>query len=84
MAVVMLDDKKRNVVMPGHDHIEVPIIGKKNAQVLSIAGDTATVMDEESYETFELKIPQDLDVSEGKTILYWEILDERVMKQVKD
>ena len=34
-AVGILDGKKRNVVMPGHDKVEAPIIEKKTAQVLS-------------------------------------------------
>jgi len=59
-AVGIIDGKKRQVVMPGHDKIDVPIIDKLNAQVLSVSGDTANVMDLESYETFDMKIPQDL------------------------
>ena len=84
-AVGLIDGKKRIIVMPGHDNVEVPIIEKKNAQVLSIAEDTANVMDSETYETFDLKIPEDLkgQVSEGMTVLYWEILDQKVMKQIK-
>jgi len=84
-GVGLIDDKKRVIVVPGHDHIEVPIIDKMNAQVLSIAGDTANVMDTESYETFDIKIPQELkgEVVEGCTVLYWVILDDKVMKQVK-
>src|SRR3989338_6162978 len=53
-AVGILDGKKRNLVMPGHDKVEAPIIEKKSAQVLSIVGDKANVMDTESYETFEM------------------------------
>ena len=85
MAVGILDDKKRNLVMPGHDDIAVPIVGKKNAQVLSISENKANVMDSESYETFDLEIPEELksDVTEGVTVVYWEILEDRVMKQVK-
>jgi len=81
----ILDGKKRVIVMPGHDNIEVPIVEKKTAQVLSIAGDTANVMDSETYETFDLKIPEELkeQVVEGCNILYWEILQDKVMKQVK-
>jgi len=84
-AVGMIDDKKRVVVMPGHDNIETPIIEKKTAQVLSIQGDVANVMDCESFETFDLKIPEELkgEVVEGCNVLYWTILDEKVMKQVK-
>lgn len=84
-AVGILDDKKRIIVMPGHDNIEVPIIEKKSAQVLSIAGDTANVMDAETYETYDLKIPEDLkdEVKEGVSVLYWTIMTDKVIKQVK-
>jgi len=84
-AVGMIDGKKRELVMPGHDNIDVPIIEKKNAQVLSINGTSANVMDSESFETFDLKIPDELkaDLKEGNTVVYWEILNDRVMKQIK-
>ena len=85
MAVGLLDGKKRNVVMPGHDRVEVPIIEKKSAQVLSIAGTKANVMDTETYETFEMDIPEELagEVRDGVEILYWTMVGTRVMKQVK-
>ena len=84
-AIGLADDKKRVVVMPGHDNIEVPIIEKKTAQVLSITGNMANVMDSETYETFDLEIADDLkaDLAEGAQVLYWEILEDRVMKQIK-
>ncbi len=83
-AVGILDGKKRQVVLPGHEKIECPIIGKKNAQVLSVSGKTANVMDMETYETFDLAIPEDLkeSVHEGCTVLYWIIMNDRVIKQV--
>jgi len=85
MAVGLLDDKKRNLVLPGHDQVDVPIIGKKNAQVLSITGNMANVMDSETYETFDLEIPDELkdQVTEGCTVVYWVVLNDKVMKQVK-
>ncbi|MBS3117119.1 translation initiation factor IF-5A [Candidatus Woesearchaeota archaeon] len=85
IAVGILDAKKRQTVMPGHDKVEVPIIEKKSAQVLSISGNTANVMDMETYETFEMDIPEDLQgqVKDGVEILYWLVLGARVMKQVK-
>jgi len=85
MAVGLLDGKKRNLVMPGHDRVEAPIIEKKNAQVLSVSGDKASVMDMESYETFEMEIPEELkgEVKEGVEVLYWVIMGTNVMKQVK-
>ncbi|MBI3032667.1 translation initiation factor IF-5A [Candidatus Woesearchaeota archaeon] len=84
-GVGLLDDKKRVVVMPGHDNVDVPLIEKKSAQVLSINGDVANVMDAETYETFDLKIDPELkdQCVEGCQILYWQVLDTKVMKQVK-
>ena len=84
-AVGLVDNKKRIVVMPGHDNVEVPIVEKKTAQVLSIQANTANVMDSENYETFDLSIPEELrgEVVEGANILYWIILNDKVMKQVK-
>jgi translation initiation factor 5A len=84
-GVGIIDEKKRVVVMPGHDSVEVPIIEKKTAQVLSINGETANVMDSESFETFDLKIPPELKDAciEGCSGVYWTILDEKEMKQIK-
>ena len=84
-AVGLVDDRKKIVVMPGHDNVEVPIIEKRNAQVLSVHGDAANVMDSETYETFDLKIPEEFkgQVTEGSSVLYWTIMDEKVIKQVK-
>jgi translation initiation factor 5A len=85
MAVGLLDGKKRNLIMPGHENVEVPLIDKRTAQVLSISGNSANVMDSETYETFDLEIPNDLkgDCVEGCSVLYWVILNQKVMKQVK-
>ena len=84
-AVGLVDEKKRIAVMPGHDNIEVPIIEKRTAQVLSLHGDMANVMDSETYETFDLKIPEEFkgQVVEGSSVLYWTILDNKIIKQVK-
>ena len=84
-GVGLIDEKKRIIIMPGHDHIDTPIINKRTAQVLSISGDVANVMDMETYETFDLKIPEELKDScvEGTTVLYWVILNDKVMKQVQ-
>ncbi len=84
-CVGILDDKKRITVMPGHDNIDVPIIEKKIAQVLSVSGDTANIMDSETYETFDMAIPEELKDScvEGVNIVYWGVLEDKVMKQIK-
>lgn len=85
MAVGLIDGKKRNLVLPGHDEVLVPVIGKRSAQVLSITGDKANVMDMETFETFDMAIPEELkdELTADREILYWEILNDKVMKQIK-
>ena len=79
------DGKKRNLVMPGHDKVEAPIVEKKTAQVLSVSGNKCNIMDMETYETFDIDIPEEFkdDVAEGKEILYWTIMGSKILKQVK-
>jgi len=84
-AISVLDGKKKVFVVGGHERLEVPIIEKKEAQVLSIHDGIVNVMDLETYETFDLKIPEELkgQVVEGCQALYWVILNDKVMKQIK-
>ena len=84
-GVGLIDGKKRVIVSPGGENVDTPIVEKKNAQVLSITGNMANVMDNESYETFDLEIPDELkaDVKEGSQITYLTVLTDRVMKAVQ-
>ena len=77
--------QKKIHLCPSSDSVVVPIIEKKNAQVLSIHGESATVMDNESFETFDIKITEEFkaQVKEGIAVQYWIIMDEKVIMQVK-
>ena|SRR3989304_4240161 len=85
VAMGLIDNRKRDVVYHTGDNVEVPLIEKKTAQVLSAIETTANVMDSETFETFDLKIPEELkgQIVAGVQVLYWIILGEKVMKQVK-
>ncbi|MFH1637928.1 MAG: translation initiation factor IF-5A [Candidatus Woesearchaeota archaeon] len=82
-AVNLFDGNKVIKAMPAHDNVDTPIIDKKNAQVLSVVGKTANVMDMETYETFDLEVPEEMKgaVDEGSTVMYWTVLGKKVMKQ---
>lgn len=84
-AVGLVDNKKRVIVKPTSARIDIPIINKRVAQVLSVSDDKANVMDTESYETFDLDIPSELKdkVVEGVNVLYWDVVGTKVMKSVK-
>jgi translation initiation factor 5A len=84
-AIGLIDGQKRIKIYPGHEKIEVPLIEKEVAQVLSVHGDTANVMDIKTYETFDLKIPEELKdkLKEGGQIGYWKILNDKVIQEVR-
>ena len=84
-AVGIIDNKKRQLLTPGHAELDVPMIDKKNAQVLSVSGEVANVMDVETYETFDLAVPEELKgkIVPETVVVYWIILSDRVMKTIK-
>lgn len=83
-AVNILTGKKKVQVVPGHDRFEVPMINKSKAQVLSVQGDTATLMDGETYENLDLEIPEDLKgtVTDGIDVEYWDVEGDKMLKKI--
>lgn len=83
-AIGLLDGKKRMVMKPGESKIPSPIIDKRAAQVLTINGKTAQLMDMVTYETFDTQIPDDVTgVAEGGEVEYWVIAGTNVIRTVK-
>ena len=76
-AMGLFDNQKRSIVHPVKHKVGVPMIDKRTAQVLSIAGSTAQLMDMATYETFELPLPEDMTLEPGKEIQYMEALGRR-------
>ncbi len=71
-AIGIFDNSKRSIIAPVTDKIYVPLVERKNGQVLSIKGDVVQIMDNADYSTLELKIPEDLKgkIEAGKDISY--------------
>ena len=69
-AIGIFDGSKRSIVQPVDAKIYVPIVERKTAQVLSIAGSTAQLMDTSDYSTFELTIPEDMQgkINQGEEV----------------
>lgn len=79
-AVGIFDEQKRVVVHPVKHKVSVPIIDKRSAQVLALIGTEAVqLMDMETYETFEMPIPEELQglIEPGKEILYLQAMGRR-------
>ncbi|MBI2546820.1 MAG: translation initiation factor IF-5A [Candidatus Aenigmarchaeota archaeon] len=84
-AMGLLDDRRRSMIAPSHEEVSVPIILKKQAQVLAVVGNKAQLMDMETYETLELDIPEEVKekVQPGGEIAYFEVMEIKTLKQLK-
>src|SRR5579863_10286999 len=78
-AVGVFDGSKRSVVYPVKHKVQVPVIGKRNAQVLSLTDAEVQLMDLESYETFSLPLDADLkgQLSPGSEVQYLDAMGKR-------
>jgi translation initiation factor 5A len=82
-AIGLIDGKKRVLVKPGHERVEVPLIEKRRGQVLSL-NEKASIMDLENYETIEVVIPSELRdaLKEGAQVEYWNIEGQKIIKRI--
>jgi len=84
-AISVIDGKKKVFVAGGHDRLDCPLIEKKRAQLLSIAGDKASIMDMESFETTEIAMPEDeelkAELHDGDQVEYWVVEGHRIIKR---
>ena len=81
VGVGVFDNRKREMLAPGHAAVEVPLIEKKVAQVISFMGDHVQIMDMETFETSDIPIPEDLKGKfvEGDQVNYWEISGRKMI-----
>ena len=73
----VFDGKKRSLSQPVDAKIWVPIIQRKQGQVVSVTGDDAQVMDLETYDTFTMRVPEDEDLNPDDEIEYLEYEGQR-------
>jgi len=86
-AVGIFDNQRRNITRPTGDKVEVPVIEKKIAQVLNVIGDRIQLMDMESYETFDLDMPEEEElrsgIVQGVEVLYMQVGGSKRIAQIK-
>jgi translation initiation factor 5A len=78
-AVGLFDGSKRSVVYPVKHKVQVPLIGKRQAQVLSLTDTEVQLMDLETYETFSLPLDAETkaQVSPGVEVQYLDAMGKR-------
>jgi len=71
-VIGLFDGQKRSIIGPVSDKIYVPVVERKNAQVLSISGEVAQLMDMGDFSTFEMKIPDEYKerINEGEEVSF--------------
>ena len=84
-AIGLFDNRRRSIVKPSHDTVDVPIINKKKAQVLALTQEKAQLMDLSDYSMFDLEIPEELKgkLTAGQEVNYYEIIGIRTLKPLK-
>jgi translation initiation factor 5A len=82
-AMGIFDNKKRGLLKPATADVPQPIIEKKKAQVISVSGDMAQLMDLEDYSTFDATVPEEFKgkLDSGTEVLYWKIKNRVLIKE---
>ena len=81
VAIGLFDSVKRSLAKSSDADVEVPLIVRKRAQVVSLQGTSAQLMDSTSYETFEVTVPEDMKeaIEVGKEIQYMETMGKKLL-----
>lgn len=84
-AIGLFDNRRRSLVKPADEVVDVPIVTKKRAQVLAITGNKAQIMDMSDYSVMELDIPDDRKsaVKQGEEVDYFEVCDIKTLRVLK-
>lgn len=75
----IFDGVKRSIVQPVSAKVYAPIVERRNAQVISKAGNVIQMMDLEDFTNFELTVPEDIaaKIEPGKETMYIFSMDKR-------
>ncbi len=67
--------------------IQIPIVEKKSAQVVSMTPASIQLMDLESYDVFDVAMPDDEEIrgklEAGREVEYWHIMGQYKIQRVK-
>jgi len=84
-AIGLFDGRRKSIVKPSDDTVDIPIITKKKAQVLAISGERVQLMDMTDYSMLDLDIPEELKgkLNSGEEVNYYEIVGLKTLKPLK-
>lgn len=86
-AVGFFDNRKRSVIMPADRMVDVPVINKTIATVIADTGEGFSLMDSETFETYDIPKPTDSEILSqiglNCEVEVWDLVGRRVVTRVK-
>ncbi len=84
-GIGIFDGQKKTLLTPGDADVEVPLVERKNVQIISVSGKTAQVMDSQTYEMYDLDIPEEYlsTAAAGKEAEILESMGRRKVERIK-
>lgn len=76
----IFDNKTRVINKPGDAMMMSPDVQRKSGQIVSESGNIAQIMDLGDYETFEVNVPEDVDIEESEEVTYWDVDGKKTLK----
>jgi len=76
-GVGVFDGKKRSLSQPVDAKIWVPIIERKQGQVVNVEEDEVQIMDLDTYQTFQTRLEEGMSVEPDDTVEYLEYDGQR-------
>ncbi len=87
VAIGFFTGRKRNAIMPADRMVDVPIIDKRAATVVADLGENVSLMDTETYETFDVPKPDDSEITDklvnNAEVEVWDLMGRKVITRVK-
>lgn len=83
-AIGIFDGQKKTLLQPSHADIEVPVIKKSKAQVVSVSDDTAQLMDSETYAVYDIKLTDEFKgkLNAGAEVEVMEAMGRKALSRV--
>jgi len=86
VGVGVFDNQKRPHVGPVSMQVHVPLIDKRNGQIISMTGDLIQIMDSETFETIDAQMVDDEvqgKLEQGQMVEYWKVMDRTKIMRIK-
>ncbi len=83
-AIGMFEGQKKTLLMPSHAEVEVPVIVKKKAQVVSVTETSVQLMDSETYAVYDLPITEEFKgkIKAGGEVEVIEAMEKKALSRI--